>query len=117
MVLWDRQALRRLAPSEGGAGGFREGLHMSLDRTEGRRRTRRRAYRPTLDGGLESRFLLSNLPGSVFLRHPKPGVAFEHNQPKFRNGTTAHPFPIARFPRGPHAAVQVAHAGQSAIVV
>src|SRR4051812_43234073 len=89
---------------------------MSLDRTEGGRRTRRRAYRPTLDDGLESRFLLSHLPGSVFLRHPKPGVAFVNGQPPFRKGSAAHEFPVAKFPRGNRIAVEVAHGGQSAII-
>jgi hypothetical protein len=58
----------------------------------------------------------STLPGLFFLRHPKPGVAFEHNQPRFLNGTRAIPFPVARFPRGPAVSVEVAHGGQSAIV-
>src|SRR3954465_4559113 len=89
---------------------------MSLDRTEGRRGAGRRAFRPTLDGGLESRFLLSRLPGSVFLKHPKPGVAFVNGQPPLRQGSAAHKFPIAKFPRGNRIAVQVAHGGQSAII-
>ena len=89
---------------------------MSLDRTVGHRRTSRRACRPTLEGGLESRFLLSTLPGSFFLKHPKPGVAYVNNHPKFRNGTTAHPFPVAPVPRGPHIATEVAHGGQSVVI-
>ena len=89
---------------------------MSLDRTEGHRRTGRRAFRPTLDGGLESRFLLSNLPGSVFLKHPKPGVAYSHDQPQVPEGTAAHQFPIAKFPRGTTIAAQAAHGGQSVII-
>jgi hypothetical protein len=91
---------------------------MSLDRTVGHRRTRSRACRPTLDGDgrLESRVLLSNLPGSVFLKHPKPGVAYVHNQPPFLHGSAAHHFPVASFPRGPQVAVEVAHGGQSAII-
>src|SRR4051794_11605650 len=89
---------------------------MSLDRTVGRRRTTRWAFRPTLDGGLESRFLLSNLPGSVFVKHPKPGVAYKYNQPKFRDGSAAHHFPIADYPRGVQIATQTAHGGQSVIV-
>ena len=88
---------------------------MSVDRTEGRR-TNHRAFRPTLDGGLESRFLLSNLPGIVFLNHPQPGVAYVHKQPPLRSGTHAEPFPIATFPRGPRDKVEVAHGGQSVIV-
>jgi hypothetical protein len=82
----------------------------------GHRRTRRWAFRPTLDGGLESRCLLSALPASVFLKHPKPGVAFVHNQPVFRTGSAAHPFPVAQFPRGSRIAVEVAHGGMSAII-
>ena len=88
---------------------------MSVDHTEGRR-TNHRAFRPTLDGGLESRFLLSNLPGIVFLNHPQPGVAYVHKQPPLRSGTHAEPFPIATFPRGPRDKVEVAHGGQSVIV-
>ena len=88
---------------------------MSVDRTEGRR-TNHRAFRPTLDGGLESRFLLSNLPGIVFLNNPQPGVAYVHKQPPLRSGTHAEPFPIATFPRGPRVKVEVAHGGQSVIV-
>ena len=88
---------------------------MSVDRTEGRR-TNHRAFRPTLDGGLESRFLLSNLPGIVFLNNPQPGVAYVHKQPPLRSGTHAEPFPIATFPRGPRDKVEVAHGGQSVIV-
>ena len=87
---------------------------MSVDRKEGRRKDRR-AFRPTLDGtiGLEPRFLLSKLPGQVFLNHPKPGVAYVHKQPPLRSGTHAEPFPIAVFPRGPAVKVEVAHGGQS----
>ena len=87
---------------------------MSVDRKEGRRKDRR-AFRPTLDGniGLEPRFLLSKLPGQVFLNHPQPGVAYVHKQPPLRSGTHAEPFPIAVFPRGPAVKVEVAHGGQS----
>jgi hypothetical protein len=88
---------------------------MSVDRKQGRR-TNHRAFRPTLDGGLESRFLLSKLPGSVFLKHPKPGVAYVHKQPPLRSGTHAHHFPVAVFPRGPAVKVEVAHGGQSVVV-
>jgi len=88
---------------------------MSVDRTEGRR-TNHRAFRPTLDGGLESRFLLSKLPGQFFLNHPQPGVAYVHKQPPLLSGTHALPFPIATFPRGHAVKVEVAHGGQSAIV-
>ncbi|MBV8608871.1 MAG: hypothetical protein JO034_15610, partial [Singulisphaera sp.] len=87
---------------------------MSVDRKEGRRKDRR-AFRPTLDGtiGLEPRYLLSKLPGQVFLNHPQPGVAYVHKQPPLRSGTHAAPFPIAVFPRGPAVKVEVAHGGQS----
>jgi hypothetical protein len=89
---------------------------MSLDRTVGRRRAGGRAFRPTLDDGLESRLLLSHLPGAVFLRHPKPGVAYKYGQPPFRKGSAAHEFPIAHYPRASQIAVEVAHGGQSAII-
>ncbi len=98
---------------------------MSLDRTVGRRRANsdRRAFRPVLEAGgaggpgLESRLLLSHaLPPGVFLRHTKPGYAFIHGQPPFRVGTSAHPFPIAHFPRGAQVATETAHGGQSVIV-
>jgi hypothetical protein len=88
---------------------------MSVDRKEGRR-TNHRAFRPTLDGGLESRLLLSKLPGHVFLNHPQPGVAYVHKQPPLRSGTHAHKFPVAVFPRGPSVKVEVAHGGQSVVV-
>jgi hypothetical protein len=89
---------------------------MSLDGTEGRRKRRRRGFRPTLDGGLESRFLLSRLPGSVFLHNPKPGVAYVNKQPPLRKGSAAHPFPIAKFPRGSQVSTEVARGGQSVII-
>jgi hypothetical protein len=89
---------------------------MSLDRTGRGRRTNRRAFRPTLDGGLESRYLLSHLPGRFFLKHPRAGVAYFHNAPPFLNGSKAEDFPVARIPRGPGIATQVAHGGQSMIV-
>jgi hypothetical protein len=90
---------------------------MSLDRTGGHRRTRCRAFRPTLeDGGLESRFLLSKLPASALLRHPRASVAFTHGEPPFLNGSRAIPFPIARVPRGGGISTEVAHGGQSVII-
>jgi hypothetical protein len=89
---------------------------MSLDRTGGHRRTRCRAFRPTLDGGLESRYLLSKVTGSLLLKHPKAGVAFEHNAPPFLNGTKAIPFPVARVPRGAGVSTEVAHGGASVII-
>ena len=45
--------------------------------------------------------LLSKVPGAFLLKHPKAGVAFNHNQPPFLNGTRAIPFPVAKVPRGP----------------
>jgi hypothetical protein len=89
---------------------------MSLDRTVGHRRTKRRAYQPMLDGELESRFLLSRVPNAFLLKHPRPVHAFVHNQPKFVNGTTAHHFDVAHVPRGPAVATEVAHAGQSVVI-
>ncbi len=89
---------------------------MSLDRTGGHRRTRCRAFRPTLDGGLESRYLLSHVTGTFLLKHPKAGVAFAHNSPPFLNGSKAIPFPVARIPRGVGIATQVARGGASAII-
>jgi hypothetical protein len=89
---------------------------MSLDRTGGHRRTRCRAFRPTLlDGGLESRYLLSHVPGPVFLKHPKAGVAYSHNAPPFVNGSKAIPFPIAPVPR-PGIATETAHGGASVVI-
>jgi hypothetical protein len=89
---------------------------MSLDRTGGHRRTRCRAFRPTLDGGLESRYLLSKVTGAFLLKHPKAGVAFQHNAPPFLNGTKAIPFPVAKVPRGKGIATQVARGGASVII-
>ena len=89
---------------------------MSLDRTVGRRQSRRRAFRPTLDGGLESRIVLGTLPGSFFLSHPKPGFAYLDKQPPLRLGTHAHRFPVAPIPRGPRVATETAHGGASVIV-
>jgi hypothetical protein len=89
---------------------------MSLDGKEGRRQRSRRVFRPALDGNLESRLLLSKLPGSVFLNNPKPGVAYVNGQPKLRSGSEAHPFPIAKFPRGAKVSTEVAHGGQSVII-
>jgi hypothetical protein len=59
---------------------------------------------------------MSTIPGSYFLKHPQPGVAYNHQRPRFRVGTSAHPFPIAHFPRGSHVATEVAHGGQSVVV-
>lgn len=88
-------------------------------RKEGRR-TDRRAFRPTLEHEtLETRLLLSGkaskLPGGVFLRNPRPGVAFKFNNPEFRSAN-APKFPVANFPRGNKIATQTAHGGQSVIV-
>lgn len=92
---------------------------MSVDRKEGRR-TNHRAFRPTLEHEtLETRVLMSGkasrLPGGVFLRNPKPGVAFENNNPQFLS-KGAPRFPVAQFPRGNKVAVQTAHGGQTVIV-
>ncbi|SIO43170.1 hypothetical protein SAMN05444166_4669 [Singulisphaera sp. GP187] len=92
---------------------------MSVDRKEGRR-TNHRAFRPTLEHEtLETRVLMSgktsNLPGAVFLRNPKPGVAFENNNPQFLS-PGAPRFPVAQFPRGNKVATRTAHGGQSVIV-
>src|ERR1700677_2712883 len=89
---------------------------MSLDRTGGHRCTRCRAFRPTLDGGLESRFLLSSVTGAQLLKHPKAGVAYKHNAPPFLNGSTAIPFPVAKVPRGTGISTEVAHGGASVII-
>jgi hypothetical protein len=89
---------------------------MSVNRSEGRRKTDR-AFRPTLEGGsLESRLLLSKLPQSFFLKHPNIGIAYKANQPPFRHGTHANPFPIAPVPRGTQVRAEVAHGGQSIIL-
>jgi hypothetical protein len=92
---------------------------MSGHRKEGRR-TNRRAFRPTLEHEtLETRVLMSGktskLPGAVFLRNPKPGVAFQQNNPQFLS-PGAPRFPVAQFPRGNKIATQTAHGGQSVIV-
>src|SRR5947209_619086 len=90
---------------------------MSLDRREERRHAGRRQFRPRLEDGLESRFLLSHyLPASAFLKNTKPGLAYIHGQPPFRKGSNAHEFPIAHFPRGPHIATETAHGGMSVII-
>jgi hypothetical protein len=87
---------------------------MSGDRTEGRRRNRR-AFQPTLDGQLESRVVLSTIPGRAFIAHPQIGFAYAHNNPPFLS-QHARPFPRG-FNSTPHAAVFTAHGGQSAHVI
>lgn len=87
---------------------------MSGARTEGRRKNQR-AFRPTLDATLETRVLQSNLPGTFFLNHPAPGVAFKHNQPPFLSAA-AHRFPLSPIPRGNQVASETAHGGQTVIV-
>jgi len=91
-----------------------------LGRRKEGRRADRRAFRPSLQNEtLESRMLLSgsrsNLPGSVFLRNPKPGVALRYNNPEFLSAG-ANRFPVASYPRGNRVATQTAHGGQSVIV-
>lgn len=92
---------------------------MSVDRKEGRR-TNHRAFRPTLEHEtLETRVLMSGktskLPAGVFLRNPKPGIAFNNNNPQFLS-QGAPRFPVAQYPRGNKIATQTAHGGQSVIV-
>ncbi|WP_406697745.1 hypothetical protein V5E97_02660 [Singulisphaera sp. Ch08] len=92
---------------------------MSVDRKEGRR-TNHRAFRPTLEHEtLETRVLMSGktskLPGAVFLRNPKPGIAFQNNNPEFLSAGAPR-FPVAQYPRGNKIATQTAHGGQSVIV-
>jgi hypothetical protein len=90
---------------------------MSVNRSEGHRKLKTdRAFRPTLDGALESKLLLSNASQTFLLTHPKIGYAYKLNQPPFRNGTHANPFPKAPVPRGPEVRAEVAHGGQSLIV-
>jgi hypothetical protein len=69
---------------------IRKDRRMSDYRTEGRR-SPARAYRPTLDGRLEDRVLLTS-PQTLhqylgtqlgLLKHPQPGVAFHVNVPPF----------------------------------
>jgi hypothetical protein len=57
---------------------------MSVDRKEGRA-AQQRAFRPTLDGRLEPRLLLTKggLPGQIFLANPSLGFAYAHNNPPF----------------------------------
>ena len=90
---------------------------MSVDRKEGRRADRR-AFRPTLDGtiGLEPRFLLSKLPGQVFLNHPQPGVRLRAQAAAVPERDARGAVPHRRFPRGPAVAVEAAHGGQSVVV-
>lgn len=92
---------------------------MSVDRKEGRRKNQR-AFRPTLEHEmLETRVLMSGktsrLPGAVFLRNPKPGVAFNNNNPPFLS-KNAPRFPVAQYPRGNKVGIQTAHGGQSAVI-
>jgi hypothetical protein len=87
-----------------------------LGRNGGRRRAPRHAFRPSIDGNLEVRVLLSQLPPSFFLKHTQSGLAFKANNPKFRNGTHAIPFPVAGKVRGVNVATEVAHGGQSTVV-
>jgi hypothetical protein len=90
---------------------------MSVIRSEGRRKRKTdRAFRPTLDGALESKLLLSNASQTFLLTHPKIGFAYKLNQPAFRNGTHAVPFPKAPVPRGPEVRAEVAHGGQTLII-
>ncbi len=86
---------------------------MSKDRTEGRR-ANHRALRPTLDGALEARCVLSHaapIKGAVFLANPKLGLAFKSNNPPHRPRPTArrtgrsNPHPGTK-------ATQTGHGGQ-----
>jgi hypothetical protein len=54
--------------------------------------------------------------GTYLLKHPKAGVAYQHNAPPFLNGTKAIPFPVAKVPRGNGIATEVAHGGASVII-
>jgi hypothetical protein len=91
--------------------------------SRGHRRPRH-AFRPDLAGfgsapasvALEGRVLMSTLPGLFFLKHTKPGFAYEHNQPKFVQGSKAFPFPVASPIRGTSIATQTAHGGQSVVI-
>lgn len=88
---------------------------MSGSRKEGRRKNLR-AFRPTLDGALETRIVLSKLPGAVYLNHPKAiGVAYAHKQPPFLSAGAPR-FPLSTIPRGRAVATETAHGGQTVIV-
>jgi hypothetical protein len=90
---------------------------MSVNRSEGRRKRKTdRAFRPTLDGSLEPKLLLSNASQTFLLNHPKIGFAYKLNSPPFRHGTHARPFPKAPVPRGPESVAEVGHGGQTLIV-
>ncbi len=93
---------------------------MSDSRTK-RRRPSSRAYRPTLDGVLEDRFLLSMTvhqrvsQGLKLLKNPKIGAAFRANNPEFTTSSSpvfTHGFPVR------HAAIiQTTRGGQGADVI
>ena len=93
---------------------------MSDSRTK-RRRPSSRAYRPTLDGILEDRFLLSMTvhqrfsEGLKLLKDPKIGAAFRANNPEFT--TSSSPKFIHGFPVRQAAIVQTARGGQAADVI
>lgn len=72
---------------------------------------RRQAFRPTLDGTLEHRVVLSQLPGIFYINHPKIGFAYANNNPRFLS-QNAPPFPRG-FNGSPHISIQTAHGGQS----
>lgn len=79
------------------------------------RPARRRTFRPTLDGTLEHRVVLSQLPGIFYINHPKIGFAYANNNPRFL-GQHAPPFPRG-FNGAHHIAILTGHGGQTARVL
>ena len=81
------------------------------------RRQERNAFRPSVSGttgGLETRMLMSNLPGQFFLNNPSPRVALRYNDPQ--QYSPAAPHNNKQYPRGQGVSTQTAHGGQSVVV-
>jgi hypothetical protein len=76
---------------------------------------RRKTFHPTLDGTLEPRVVLSQLPGIFYIKHPQIGYAFANNNPRFLS-KNAPPFPRG-FNGSKHIAIETAHGGQTARVL
>jgi hypothetical protein len=89
---------------------------MSVERTEGRR-TNHRAFRPTLDGALEPRLVLSRSVTKIPfpLHHPKIGVAWHLQQPPFLS-QNAPPFKFQAPQDKVGVNIATAHGGQTAKV-
>jgi hypothetical protein len=79
---------------------------------KGRRKNRRRAFQPALEGRLEMRALMSRLPSAFFLANTAPQLALQHNEPKFLSAHAPH-IQNKRYPRGEGVNFATAHGGQS----